>query len=94
MPQVLFLMYLWTHSKLNAHHYFWLQLPFYKLTIVATRFCYHLSHFFPLVLGFVPSVFSGIEQRATFLVQAGFLSGKPPVGGNLDLNLVLGTAGK
>ena len=30
----------------------------------------------------------------TYSVQAGFLSGKPPQGGSLNLNLVLGTAGK
>ena len=47
-----------------------------------------------LVLGFIPSVFVGIEQGVTFSVQAGFLSGKPPQGGNLNLNLVLGTASK
>ena len=46
------------------------------------------------MLGFIPSVFVGIEQGVSFLVQAGFLSGKPPQGGNLNLNLVLGTASK
>ena len=62
--------------------------------MVALRFCYHLSHFFPIVLGFIPSVFVGIEQGVRFSVQAGFLSGKPPQGGNLNLAIVLGTAGK
>ena len=49
--------------------------------------------FLSLVLGFIPSVFVGVERGVTFSVQAGFLSGKPPQGGNLNLNLVLGTAG-
>ena len=49
--------------------------------------------FFP-VLGFNPSEFSRIEQGVTYTVMAGFLSGKPPQGGNLNLNLVFGTAGK
>ena len=53
-----------------------------------------LCHFFPTVLGFIPSVFAGIERGVSFSVQAGFLSGKPPQGGNLNLNIVLGTAGK
>ena len=46
------------------------------------------------MLGFIPSEFSGIERGVTYNVTAGFLSGKPPQGGNLNLNLVLGTAGK
>ena len=46
------------------------------------------------VLGFIPSEFSEIERGVTYTVQAGFLSGKPPQGGNMNLNLVLGTAGK
>ena len=46
------------------------------------------------MLGFIPSEFSGIERGVTYTVMAGFLSGKPPQGGNLNLNLVLGTAGK
>ena len=49
---------------------------------------------FTLVLGFNTSVFFGIERGVTFSVQAGFLSGKPPQGGSLNLNLVLGTASK
>ena len=47
-----------------------------------------------LVLGFIPSVFIGIERGWTYSVQAGFLSGKPPQGGTLFLDLVLGTAGE
>ena len=39
-------------------------------------------------------MFIGSEQEQTFSVQAGFLSGKPPQGGSLNLNLVLGTASK
>ena len=53
-----------------------------------------MNHFFPIVLGFIPSVFIGIERGVTYSVQAGFLSGKPPQGGSLNLNLVLGTASK
>ena len=46
------------------------------------------------MLGFIPSVFIGIERGVTYSVQAGFLSGKPPQGGSLNLNLVPGTASK
>ena len=46
------------------------------------------------MLGFNPSVFEGIEQGITFSVEGGFLSGKPPQGGSLNVNLVLGTASK
>ena len=46
------------------------------------------------MLGFIPSVFIGIERGVTYSVQAGFLSGKPPQGGSLNLNLVHGTASK
>ena len=54
---------------------------------------YIIIHIFP-VLGFNPSTFVGIEQGVTFSVEAGFLSGKPPQGGSLTLDLVLGTASK
>ena len=45
------------------------------------------------VLGFIPSVFIGNERGVTYSVQAGFLSGKPPQGGTLFLDLVFDTAG-
>ena len=59
------------------------------MQLVASEF----ACIFP-VLGFIPSEFSGIERGVTYTVMAGFLSGKPPQGGNLNLNLMLGTAGK
>ena len=49
---------------------------------------------FSLVLGFIPAVFVRVERGMPFTLQAGFLSGKPPQRGYLNLNLVLGTAGK
>ena len=45
------------------------------------------------MLGFIPSVFIGIERGVTYTVMAGFLSGKPPQGGTLFLGLVFDTAG-
>lgn len=48
---------------------------------------------FSPVLGFVPSVFTGVEQVQDFSVQAGYLSGRPPVGAVLFLQLIPETAG-
>jgi hypothetical protein len=45
------------------------------------------------VVGFSPDTLTGVERGERYTVQAGFLSGRPERGGNVNLKLLPGTAG-